>query len=134
MFLVLQFPEEYQRALAESHENGLTIYNSERNQFNTTHSSVGGWMARKWRFPASLIDVIEYHHKPRLTKNTPLESSIVHLADILVRARGYGFPGDNLVMPVEPAAWEILGLNETDLIEIFKEAEDSLSMTDDLTL
>ena len=134
VFLVLQFPEEYQKALAESQHDDVTIYNAERNHFNTTHSSVGSWMARKWRFPASLIDVIEYHHKPQLTKNTPLESSIVHLADILVRARGYGFPGDNLVMPVEPAAWDILGLDEADLVEIFREAEESLSMTDDLAL
>lgn len=65
--------------------------------------------------PPSLIDVIEYHHKPQLTTNAPVESSIVHLADILVRAWGYGFPRDNQVMPVEPAAWEILGLDETTL-------------------
>ncbi len=134
VFLILQFPEQYESALAQSQHDGLTIYNSERNHFNTTHSSVGSWMARKWRFPASLTDVIEYHHKPHLTKNTPLESSIVHLADILVRARGYGFPGDNLIMPVEPTVFENLGFNEADLVEIFKEAEDSLSMTDDLTL
>ena len=134
VFLVLQFPEEYQKALAESQRDDLTIYNAERNHFNTTHSSVGSWMARKWRFPASLIDVIEYHHKPQLAKSTPLESSIVHLADILVRARGYGFPGDNLVVPVEAVAWDILGLNEADLVEIFAEAEDSLNMTDELTL
>ena len=134
VFLVLQFPDEYQKALAESQSNGLTIYDSEKNHFNTTHSSVGSWMARKWRFPASLIDVIEYHHKPQLTKNTPLESSIVHLADIMVRARGYGFPGDNFVMPVDQTAWDVLALNEADLLEIFKEAEESLNMTEDLAL
>ncbi len=134
VFLVLQFPDEYQQALAESRRDSLTIYSSEKNRFNTTHSSVGSWMARKWRFPASLIDVIEYHHKPQLTKNTPLESSIVHLADILVRSRGYGFPGDDFVMPVEQAAWDVLGFDEADLAEIFKEAEESLGMTEDLAL
>jgi putative nucleotidyltransferase with HDIG domain len=134
VFLVLQFPDEYEKALEESLHDSLTIYDSEKNHFSTTHSSVGSWMARKWRFPASLIDVIEYHHKPQLTKNTPLESSIVHLADIMVRARGYGFPGDNFVMPAERAAWDLLALNEAGLVEIFKEAEDSLSMTEDLTL
>lgn len=134
VFLVLQFPDEYQQALAESRRDSLTIYSSEKNRFNTTHSSVGSLMARKWRFPASLIDVIEYHHKPQLTKNTPLESSIVHLADILVRSRGYGFPGDDFVMPVEQAAWDVLGFDEADLAEIFKEAEESLGMTEDLAL
>ncbi len=134
VFLVLQFPDEYQKALAESKRDNLTIYVSEKNHFNTTHSSVGSWMARKWRFPPSLIDVIEYHHKPRLTKNTPLESSIVHLADIMVRARGYGFPGDNSLVPVEEAAFDLLSLGETDLAEIFQEAEESLNMTEDLEL
>lgn len=134
VFLVLQFPEQYQKALAESQQHSLTIYDAERNHFNTTHSSVGSWMAQKWRFPSSLIEVIEYHHKPQLAKTTQLESSIVHLADILVRARGYGFPGDNLVMPAEKAAWDILGFTEANLVEVFREAEDSLGMTDDLAL
>jgi len=134
VFLVLQFPEEYEKALNETQESGVVIYEAEKNHFNTSHASVGSWMARKWRFPLGLIDVIEYHHKPHLTKNTPLESSIVHIADILVRARGYGFPGDNLIMPVQPEAWELLGLTEKDLVEVLKEAEDSLQMTEDLTL
>jgi HD-like signal output (HDOD) protein len=91
-------------------------------------------MARKWRFPAKLIDVIEYHHKPHLTKSTPVESAIVHVADILVRARGFGFPGDALMTPVQPEAWDILGLTEKDLLEILDEAEDSLQIPEDLTL
>ena len=134
VFLVLQFPDEYQKALAETQGEGLVIYEAEKNHFNTTHASVGCWMAKKWRFPPNLIDVIEYHHKPHLAKSTPLESSIVHLADILVRARGYGFPGDGLVMPVRPEAWDLLGFTERDILEIFKEAEDSLQMTEELEL
>jgi len=134
VFLVLQFPDEYSRALTDSQEAGLIIHAAERNQFNTTHASVGSWMAKKWRFPTNLTDVIEYHHKPHLTRSTPVESSIVHVADVLVRARGYGFPGDALMPAVRPEAWELLGLTERDLVEIFKEAEDSLQITEDLTL
>ncbi len=134
VFLVLQFPDEYQKALTQAQGDGLVIYEAEKNHFNTTHASVGSWMAKKWRFPSNLIDVIEYHHKPHLAKSTPLESSIVHLADILVRARGYGFPGDGLVMPVRPEAWDLLGFTERDILEIFKEAEDSLQITEELEL
>jgi len=134
VFLVLQFPEEYERALTQTRQDGIIIHEAEKNQFSTTHASVGSWMARKWRFPAKLIDVIEYHHKPHLTKSTPVESAIVHVADILVRARGFGFPGDALMTPVQPEAWDILGLTEKDLLEILDEAEDSLQITEDLTL
>ncbi|MDD3844735.1 MAG: HDOD domain-containing protein [Syntrophorhabdaceae bacterium] len=134
VFLLLQFPDEYQRALAQTQQAGIIIHEAEKNHFNTTHASVGSWMARKWRFPAKLIDVIEYHHKPHLTKQTPVESAIVHVADILVRARGFGFPGDDLITPIRPEAWELLGLTEKDVVEIFNEAEDSLEITEDLTL
>jgi putative nucleotidyltransferase with HDIG domain len=134
VFLVLQFPDEYQKALTLTQEDGIIIHEAEKSCFNTTHASVGSWMARKWRFPSKLTDVIEYHHKPHLTKSTPAESAIVHIADILVRARGFGFPGDDLITPVQPQAWELLGLTEKDILEILKEAEESLQITEDLTL
>jgi HD-like signal output (HDOD) protein len=91
-------------------------------------------MAQKWRFPANLIDIIEYHHKPHFAKIAPMDTAIVHFADILVRARGFGFAGDRYLMPVNPKAWELLSLSESDIKEILLEAEDSFQMTDDLSL
>jgi putative nucleotidyltransferase with HDIG domain len=134
ILLVLQYPEEYEKAMNESDQNGLTIYESEKNHFNTTHASVGAWMGQKWRFPPNLIEVMEYHHKPHLSKIAPMDSAIVHLADILVRARGFGFAGDHFLMPVNPKAWELLSLSESDIKEILLEAEDSFQMTEDLSL
>jgi len=46
ILLVLQYPEEYEKAMNESDQRGLTIYESEKNHFNTTHASVGAWMAQ----------------------------------------------------------------------------------------
>jgi putative nucleotidyltransferase with HDIG domain len=134
ILLVLQYPEEYEKAMNESDQSGLTIYESEKNHFNTTHASVGAWMAQKWRFPPNLIEIIEYHHKPHLAKIAPMDSAIVHFADILVRARGFGFAGDRFLMPVNPKAWELLSLSEPDIKEILREAEDSFQMTEDLSL
>ena len=46
VFLVLHFPEEYQKALIDSASGDVTIHRSERDHFNTTHSSVeAGWPA-----------------------------------------------------------------------------------------
>ena len=134
ILLVLQYPIEYGNAMNESDQSGLSIYDSEKNHFNTTHASVGSWMAQKWRFPPNLIEVIEYHHKPHLAKIAPMRSAIVHFADILVRARGFGFAGDRRLMPVNSKAWELLSLSESDIKEILLEAEDSFQMTEDLSL
>jgi putative nucleotidyltransferase with HDIG domain len=134
VLLVLQCPEEYEKVMNESENSGLTVYESEKNHFNTTHASVGAWMAQKWHFPLNLIEIIEYHHKPHLAKIAPMDSAIVHFADILVRARGFGFAGDRFLMPVNPKAWGLLSLSESDIKEILLEAEDSFQMTDDLSL
>jgi putative nucleotidyltransferase with HDIG domain len=134
VLLILQYPEEYQKAMNETELNSIPIYDSEKDHFNTTHASVGAWMAQKWRFPPNLIDIIEYHHKPHLSKRAPLGAAIVHLADILVKARGFGFAGDRLIVSVNPGAWDALALSESDIKEILLEAEDSFQMTEDLSL
>ena len=134
VLLVLQYPDKYEKAINYSDNNRLAIYESERNHFSTTHASVGMWMARKWRFPPNLIETIEYHHKPHLAKIAPVDSAVVHFADILVRARGFGFAGDRLLTPVNPTAWELLSLSNADIKEILSEAEDSFQMAEDTSL
>jgi putative nucleotidyltransferase with HDIG domain len=134
VLLILQLPEEYEKAMRDADIGDLSIYETERAHYGTTHSSVGSWMAQKWRFPQKLIDVIEYHHKPHLSKNAPVESAIVHLADILVRARGFGFAGDHTLMAVNPESWQMLDLSEADLRDILGALEESLEMTEELSL
>jgi hypothetical protein len=53
------------------------------------------------------------------------------MADILVKARGIGFSGDNLVPELNPQAHEILNLTEADLREVLKEMEDSVEQTEE---
>jgi len=50
----------------------------------------------------------------------------VHLADVLVKASGFGFSGDDFVPHIQPVAWKKLGLDETLLKEIVEETEDKL--------
>ncbi len=134
VLLVLQYPDLYEKAIAASDSNGISIYEAERLFFGTTHSNVGSWMAQKWRFPPNLTEVIEYHHKPHLSKKAPMEAAIIHFADILVRARGFGFAGDYHLMPVRPETWDLLALTEKEIRDILLEAEDSFQMTEDLNL
>ena len=123
VIMILQFPENYQETLALAENKGILILDAERDTFSATHANAGTWMTQKWRFPGNLTEVIDYHHKPHLSKRAPVETAIVHLSDILIRARGFGFAGDNLVPAINPAAWESLGLTETDVIDVLKETE-----------
>lgn len=127
--LILQFHEHYEYATKEAEDKGIIISEAEKNIFAVTHADAGTWMTQKWRFPGSLTDVIGYHHKPHLSKIAPVETAIVHLSDILVRARSCGFAGDNLVPVINPVAWEKLNMTESDLKDVFKEIDDSIEDT-----
>ncbi len=134
VILILQFPGDYQKAIHVAEKDNKTIAQAERDFFAANHTSAGAWMAQKWSFPRNLTDMIECHHKPHLAKNAPFQTAVVHLSDVLLRGRGFGFAGDNMVPPVNPATWEKLQLSKADIMDVLSEAEDALEMTKDLAL
>jgi putative nucleotidyltransferase with HDIG domain len=134
VFLSLKFPNEYNLVIAEAGARGMFISEAEKEFFGTTHAEVQAWVGRKWNFPSSLVEQIAYHHRPALSKNYSLHTAIVHFSDILIRGRGFGFAGDNLVAGVNQTAWRLLDLSEADIREILVETEDVLDRTEDLLL
>jgi HD-like signal output (HDOD) protein len=131
VILILMYPDEYDKAVKESETSAIAIFETERNHFSETHAAVAGWLSEKWHFPKKLCDCLANHHRPQVSTLAPLETSIVHMADILVKARGIGFSGDNLVPELNPQAHEILNLTEADLREVLKELEDSVEQTEE---
>jgi putative nucleotidyltransferase with HDIG domain len=133
VILTIEFPAEYQAAMNEAQEKGISIFDAEKNQFNATHANVGSWLAEKWRFPRNLIEIIECHHRPALAKNAPRETAIVHMADLLVRARGFGFAGEIFVPEVNTIAYELLNLSETDIKDVLREMEDNMESAENIS-
>jgi putative nucleotidyltransferase with HDIG domain len=134
VILGLKFPEKYRKAVAYAEKNELFISDAEKRYFSVDHAAVGAWIAQRWSFPRSLVEIIEYHHKPHLARNLPVHTAIVHLSDILIRAKGFGFAGDNFVPPIEPAVLEKLDFSESDIKEILDEMEEALQYTEDILL
>jgi putative nucleotidyltransferase with HDIG domain len=125
--MILRYKEEYEAVIKEAETKDLLIIEAEKGIFDITHADSGSWIAQKWNFPHSLVEIIEYHHKPNLSKSLPVQSAIVHLADLLTRAVGFGFSGDHHVPAVNPAAWELLNLSDADLRQILDEMAEALS-------
>jgi putative nucleotidyltransferase with HDIG domain len=132
--LKINFPAEYDHALSLADSRDLLIRKAEDDIFGLNHSTAGGWLARQWNFPVTLAEPIAYHHKPALTQYAPEQTAIVHVADLLVRARGFGFGGDRLVPPVEPRVWESLRLSEEDIREVLDVLEDAAHSVEAITL
>ncbi len=92
----------------------------------TDHSEVGSWLAKSWFLPEKLSEPIACHHDVSASKNHRIKTSVVHLADVLIKASGFGNSGDPYVHRIQPAAWDALKLNDQFLVEIVEEIEDKM--------
>lgn len=123
--LMLQYGEAFKRASEEADQDGITIYEAESRYFMAGHADVGQWLLQKWNFPPTLVDAIQYHHQPTQSKHSPIETAIVHVSDILVRAKGLGYAGDSVVPALCAPTWEMLNLSDDDVRDILTALEDA---------
>lgn len=129
VILIQSYRDEYETITNRAKDRRTTVIEEEKNCFPVNHGTVGGWLAEKWHFPIRLSEVIKNHHDPIRSKNAPVETAIVHLSDILVRARGIGFPGDYSIPMIDPRAYELLDFSESAIKETLEEMEDIMEIS-----
>jgi len=65
-------------------EDKLSFYEAEKKVLPANHAQIGGYLAKKWQFPVSLIDSITYHHAITKTVSNLNQLIIVHTANNIV--------------------------------------------------
>lgn len=129
--LYVKWPDVGRQITAATGKTGRSLMEAEQNLFDVTHADVGGWLATAWHLPTSLREPILYHHKPAAAQDAPLQTAIVHVADILVKGLACGNPGDELVPPLSRQAWDLVGLDEHNLAQCLAKATEEFQTIDD---
>ena len=130
----LNFGDDYRLLLALIEEKDISMLEAERELLGTDHTEVGAWLAKSWFLPDKLIEPIACHHNIGESQEHQVKASVVHFADILIKASAFGFSGDEYVPNIHPVAWEKLGMNDSLLSEIVEELEDKLVDTKNFSL
>jgi hypothetical protein len=73
-----------------------------------------------------LSEPITFHHDVAKSENHRIKTAVVHIADILIKASGFGNSGDSFVPEIQKIAWDTLKLNEQMLAELVDEIEDKM--------
>ena len=107
-------------------ERQIFIMEAEREIIDTDHAEVGGWLSKSWFLPDKLSEPIAFHHDVAKSENHRIKTSVVHIADILIKASSFGNSGDSFVPQIQEVAWDTLKLNERLLAELVDEVEDKL--------
>jgi HD-like signal output (HDOD) protein len=122
----LKLEDSYADILTMTAEKEIPMHEAERALTGTDHAEVGGWLAKNWFLPEKLVVPIACHHDVESTVAHQAKTAVVHLADILIKAGGFGFSGDECVPLIQPTAWKRLGMTEALLAEIVDELEEKL--------
>ena len=89
-------------------EDGLSFYEAEKELLPANHVQIGAHLAKKWQFPASLIESITYHHDIKKTVSNLDQLVIVHTANTIMN----NYEADSNTIPdssaIEPEAKRIM--------------------------
>ncbi len=127
LVLYSRLPEVMQEiVLVSGGDEGLQ-HQAELSELGFSHADLGGALADVWNLPDPLCAAISYHHIPGCAiEQAALESAIVHLSEVLANRSQIGAycENPNPEEPIDPAVWDILGLDPDafDAEEIMGEA------------
>lgn len=91
---------------------------AEHEILGVTHAEVGMWLLKKWSLPAKLVYPVAYHNNFHRLRDFADRTAVVHLADVLVRAKGIGNGGDRHVPVLNRDAWKLLELEMDDVAQV----------------
>ena len=113
-------PEQAKDALMRVLDSAdeLALYEAEQQVMGFDHAQVGGELAQQWQLPPMLAECIACHHDIYAAKIYPRENALIHIANILAQMTELQTVEVTDVSPINPKAWEIVGLVEADVLEL----------------
>lgn len=99
----------------------LLFIEAEREILGITHVDLARWLFEKWKLPPQTKTPITEHHAIVPEADFVIQTSIVHLADIMIRAEGIGSGGDTRMPLLSHAAMDILKITPGQLKGIMDE-------------
>jgi HD-like signal output (HDOD) protein len=110
LLLFMNLPKQSRAALMRCQRSEELLYKVEREEIGFDHATVGSALLQAWNLPASLEEVVAFHHAPQKALRYPIETAIVHVADIITHTMELGSSGERLVPQLNSEAWEKVGL------------------------
>ncbi len=129
LVLCSAIPETVAKLLKQSLSNQQLHHLTERQELDFDHADLGGALMEAWQLPENIVEPVVCHHHPNRASKYPLEAAIVHLADIFCQAMEFGCSGERYVSPLQPNAWERIGIPVNMMATIIRQSEAQIDET-----
>lgn len=114
------FGERFRQACAMALQGDMLLRQAEQEVLHFTHDQTGGLLLSQWNLPAKVVSMVRFHHAPGDAQEYRREAGVIHLADILCRAKGLGSGGDNKIPLLDQETWNNLGLTLGDVEQVMR--------------
>jgi HD-like signal output (HDOD) protein len=101
------------------------MLDAERAELGADHADIGAEVGLRWHFGTEVIDAMRLHHEPPGAPTVTLVD-VVHVADNIAHALDLAHDPDEIVPPLDSAAWNRVGLTEGQCFTIFENTEAEL--------
>ena len=126
LVLYLKLPELMQDLLTQSNIQQQNLFLLERQQLSYTHAEIGGRLLELWKVPQSIYEPVYYHHRPDESHEFSHTTCTIHIADAWVNKNRLGSSGESNTPEIQPEAMQLLGIQESDLDEIWSHAGEEI--------
>lgn len=123
LVMYMKIPDASREAIERARNNDEPLHVAESEQIGFDHAAVGRALMQAWKLPFYQEEVVAFHHKPHLATRFPVETAIVHVADIVTHSMQLGGSGESFVPPLNPEAWERLALPVSVLAPTFEQVD-----------
>lgn len=116
--------ENYTNILEKKNESEMLNWETEI--FGYDHSQVGAIVARGWKLPDEVCQVILNHHKAAQSDQSVMVSHLINIADIVANFNGYGLRLEEEEILINSESIIFLNLKTEHLEKAWQNIEDSL--------
>lgn len=102
---------EARDTIERAETSGEPLHTVEREVLGFDHAQVGGALMAQWNFPGAFQEAVSFHHRPAQAARFPVETAVVHIADLIANGLSLGSSGTHDVPQLDAAAWETIGVD-----------------------
>jgi HD-like signal output (HDOD) protein len=122
-------PEIVREIELERNNSRALYYAIEQKHLGFDHGAVGSALLEKWKIPPSISEPIACHHSHHASAKYPVETAILHLADVICHTMGISQTDTWQVPPLDNDAWRILDIPVNQLDTIIRQSESQIEET-----
>jgi putative nucleotidyltransferase with HDIG domain len=119
LVLLRYFHDDFIKAVRAADDDAEPLTVMEKKFVGMDHAEIGAWLAKKWKLPEQLVEVVAYHHKPgSLSSENKELAMLCHCSNYICNLESLGNSGDVGAPSFDETVWEELGLNLGDIASI----------------